>query len=184
MLKEIRLNDRILKYDLQYKNVKNINLRIKPDGTVNVSANKRVPQGAVDNFIISKADFIFKALDRCANIRNSPPRQYFAEEEICGVITRLCEKIYPHFEKSGIKYPEIKFKRMVSQWGNCRAQKGILTFNINLMYAPCECIEYVVAHEFTHFLVLNHSNAFYAELSKVMPDWKMRQQKLKEIFLR
>lgn len=184
MIKVINLKEKTIKYDLQYKKVKNINLRIKPDGSINVSTNKRVPQKVIDEFILSKADFILKALDKCANRSKEPPVQYFTEDKIRDVILELCEKIYPCFEKSGVKYPTIKFRRMVSQWGNCHSQKGILTFNTNLMHAPIECIEYVVAHEFTHFLEPNHSSGFYDELTKIMPDWKARRQKLKGISTR
>ena len=70
---------------------------------------------------------------------------------------------------------------MVSRWGSCNPTKGILTFNINLMYAPFECIEYVVLHEFTHFLQPNHSAKFYYELEKVFPNWRDCRKKLKEI---
>ena len=184
MSKQIKLNDKIIEYDLQYKKVKNINLRIKPDGSIHVSSNKRVPQKIVDEFILSKADFILKALYKYANRAEEPRVQYFAEHEIRDVILELCEKVYPYFEKLGVKYPTIKFRRMVSQWGNCHSQKGVLTFNTNLMYAPIECIEYVVAHEFTHFLQPNHSSKFYDELTKIMPDWKARRQKLKNISIR
>lgn len=184
MIKVINLKGKTIEYNLQYKKVKNINLRIKPDSSIYVSASKRVPQKVIDEFILSKADFILKALDKCANSLKEPRVQYFSEDEIREVILELCEKIYPCFEKIGVKYPTIKFRRMVSQWGNCHSQKGILTFNINLMYAPIECIEYVVAHEFTHFLEPNHSSGFYDELTKIMPDWKARRQKLKGISTR
>lgn len=184
MDKIIFVNNKIIKYDLQYKKVKNINLRIKPDGSIHVSASKRVSQKVIDEFILSKADFILKALDKYANRTEKPRVQYFAEDEIRGFILELCEKIHPYFEKFGVQYPTIKFRRMVSQWGNCHSQKGVLTFNTNLMYAPIECIEYVIAHEFTHFLQPNHSSKFYDELAKIMPDWKTRRQKLKSISIR
>ena len=183
MVKEIQLKEKILTYDLQYKDVKNINLRIKPDGVIHVSANRRVPQQVIDDFITSKADFILKALAQSVDRMNFPQKQYFSEHEICNVIIALCEKMYPYFKKLGVRYPAIKFRRMASQWGNCHTAKGILTFNINLMYAPMECIEYVVAHEFTHFLVPNHSEKFYEALSKIMPDWKLRRKQLKEIII-
>jgi predicted metal-dependent hydrolase len=47
-----------------------------------------------------------------------------------------------------------------------------------LLEAPVQCIEYVVAHEFTHFLEANHSRNFYKKLEAVMPDWKARKNKL------
>ena len=46
---------RRIAYDLQIKKVKNVNMRIKPDGTVNVSANQRVPKKLIDDFVLSKA---------------------------------------------------------------------------------------------------------------------------------
>ena len=138
----------------------------------------------IDDFMNSKADFIFRALDKYASIKALPQTQYFSENEVCDIILAICEKLYPHFMKSGIKRPIVKFRRMVSQWGSCHTKKGILTFNTNLMYAPTECIEYVAAHEFTHFLVPNHSDRFYSELSKIMPDWKARRQKLKKISIK
>ena len=184
MNREIILGDRTIKYDLQYKKVKNINLRIKPDGSINVSVNKRVPQKVIDEFIISKADFIVRALEKYKNIPATVQKQYFTEDEVKEQIHDLCNKAFPYYEKRGIKYPEIKFRKMVSRWGSCHTKKGILTFSTNLMYAPAECIEYVVWHEFTHFLQPNHSSKFYDELAKVYPNWKECRKKLKEISIR
>lgn len=181
MIKEIVLNDRKIQYNLQYKKVKNINLRIKADKTVNVSANLFVSQKAIEKFLLSKSDFIIKALEKEKTLVK---KQYFTEDEICDVILKLCKSVYPYFEEKGIKYPLIKFRKMVSQWGNCNFVKGVLTFNTALMYAPPECIEYVVMHEFTHFIVKNHSKSFYEELSKICPQWKSRKKELSEIFIR
>ena len=183
MNKIIVLNNRRISYIFEYKNVKNINLRIRSDGSIFVSANKRVPEKIVVGFILSKADFILKALEKYESIPYNTLIQYFSEEEIRDVVICICKKVYPYFEKFGIKYPEIKFRKMVSRWGSCHPQKGILTFNLNLMYTPLECIEYVVLHEFTHFLQPNHSKKFYMELEKVCPDWKKCRENLKGVSL-
>ncbi len=179
MIRKVFLGDCEIEYNLQYKNVKNINLRIKPDGSIHVSANRLVPQRVIDDFLLSRSEFLLKALERYKNL--APPKQYFKENEIRDVILTLCKQVYPYFEGRGVKYPEIKFRAMVSRWGSCHTQKRILTFNTNLMYAPRECIEYVVFHEFTHFLEANHSARFYNELAKVCPDWKEKRRKLREI---
>lgn len=184
MNREIILGDRTIKYDLQYKKVKNINLRIKPDGSINVSANKKVPQKVIDDFIISKAEFILRALEKYKRETAKEQRQYYTEDEVKELTLDLCDKVYPYYQKRGVRYPEIKFRKMVSRWGSCHTKKGILTFSTNLMYAPAECIEYVVWHEFTHFLQPNHSTRFYDELAKVCPNWKECRKKLKEISIR
>jgi len=169
-------------YDLERKRVKNINLRIKPDGSVHVSAHRLVPQSVIDEFVLSRAELILRAQ---ARMQARPARmQHFSENEIRELVLALCKKVYPYYERLGITFPQIRFRKMVSQWGNCRAKEGILTFNTALMYVPYACIEYVVLHEFTHFLEQNHSKAFYSELEKVCPDWKMLRKQLKEISLR
>ena len=182
MLKTIDLKGQTITYELNYKKVKNINLRISGDGKISVSANRFVSVRVIEDFLQSKADFILKALAK--TIIHTPLKQYFAETEIRNVILGLCNKAYPYFEKRGISYPTIKFHKMVSQWGNCRSREGVLTFNLNLMYAPIECVEYVVLHEFTHFLQANHSKLFYDELEKVCPEWKERRKILKTIALK
>ena len=184
MIKEIHLKDRKIEYELQYKTVKNINLRVKPDGKVCVSASRRVSVEFIEKFMQSKADFILKALEKYDAMKVDPLKEYFSEKEIRELILKMCKEAYPYYEAKGVLYPEIRFRRMVSRWGSCMPTKGVLTFNTNLMYAPKECAEYVVLHEFTHFLQANHSSEFYMELSKVCPDWKKRKNMLKGIVLR
>lgn len=90
-------------------------------------------------------------------------------------IEATCENVYPKFKKYGVTYPQLKFRNMVSRWGSCQPKRGSLTFNISLVEAPMSCIEYVVTHEFTHFLHPNHSKNFYQTLSMFMPDWQDRK---------
>lgn len=49
-------------YEFTAKNVKNINMRIKPNLKVIVSANPRVAKERVDSFVVSKGDFILRAI--------------------------------------------------------------------------------------------------------------------------
>ena len=99
------------------------------------------------------------------------------EQAIC----HMCRAVYPIFEAKNIAFPrEIRFRQMVSQWGNCRPAQGILTFNLRLLAAPPRCIEYVVFHEFTHFLYPNHAKAFYDFIAAEIPDWKELENALQK----
>lgn len=53
-----------IQYELTRKPVKNINLRVKEDGTVRVSANNRISVRRIEDFIISEQAFVKKALER------------------------------------------------------------------------------------------------------------------------
>ena len=93
MTKTINLNGKTIQYELTYKKVKNINLRIKPDGTVFVSASRRVAQKIIDDFLISKADFIRNALKKYQSRENKPLIKYFEESEAEQAILNLCNRI-------------------------------------------------------------------------------------------
>ena len=90
-------------------------------------------------------------------------------------VENCCRKIFPYFEKMGVKWPQIKIRSMVSRWGSCHPTKGILTFARQLSEVPTSCLEYVVVHEFAHFIHPNHSPAFHQFLAEAMPDWKQRK---------
>ncbi|MBQ8541653.1 MAG: DUF45 domain-containing protein [Clostridia bacterium] len=158
--------------------MKNINLRIKGDGSVHVSANRRTPLDAIEDFMHKKAHLILKAIDNC---QKSELKEYFTEDDLKRFILLSCERVYPYYAEKGIAKPEVKFRKMVSKWGCCNITKKTITFSTNLKFAPAECVMYVIWHEFTHLLVPNHSKAFYLELEKVCPDWKGCRQKMKGI---
>ena len=233
MIKEIVLNGKRIEYDLQRKDVKNINLRIKADRTIFLSANFRVSQEVIEEFIESKSEYILKALDHYEELAKYAPKpkryvdgetfrvlghdrrlkvidgkrnkvEYdesyitltvknssdFSQKKklidrwlmsICkDTIQSLCDAIYPKFQKYGVAYPTIRYRNMVSRWGSCQPKRCILTFNYALVEAPISCIEYVVVHEFTHFLHPNHSKKFYQQLAMFMPDWEERKKILEK----
>lgn len=99
------------------------------------------------------------------------------------VFLEICKEIYPLFKTYGVKYPLVKIRSMKSRWGSCQPQKGIITLNSKMIAAPREAIEYVVLHEFAHFIHPNHSKDFYGLVETLMPDWKQRKAMLQEIEL-
>jgi len=48
------------------------------------------------------------------------------------------------------------------------------------MLAPPEVLDGVVVHELCHIKQMNHSAAFYREVSRILPDYKERNKWLKE----
>ena len=72
---------RTVTYTLTRKRVKNLNLRVRPDGSVAVSAAQRVPAGCVDDFVRAKSPLIFRALDRMT-AEKPPPRRYLTGEAV------------------------------------------------------------------------------------------------------
>lgn len=97
------------------------------------------------------------------------------------VFEEICEEIYPLVKPYGVKYPLIKIRDMKTRWGSCQPGKGVVTLNGKMIAAPREAIEYVVLHEFAHFIHPNHSKDFYHLVESLMPDWKARKSLLQGI---
>ena len=97
------------------------------------------------------------------------------------LLLNICRQYYPYFEPYGIAFPKISFRHMTSRWGSCRPRNQAVTLNTALIKAPKEAAEYIVVHEFTHFLHPDHSRSFYEAVARVMPDWKERRQLLRHV---
>lgn len=107
-------------------------------------------------------------------------KKWFSKMQV-EIFLEICKEIYPLFQPYGVKYPLVKIRNMKSRWGSCQPQKRIITLNGKMIAAPREAIEYVVLHEFAHFIHPNHSKDFYGLVEKMMPDWKERKAMLQGI---
>jgi predicted metal-dependent hydrolase len=47
------------------------------------------------------------------------------------------------------------------------------------MMAPLTIIDYIVVHELAHLIHSNHTQAFWNEVDKVMPDYQERKEWLR-----
>lgn len=66
-----------------------------------------------------------------------------------------------------------------SRWGSC-TEAGRLMFSWRLVMAPPEVLRYVVAHEVAHLVELNHSPAFWRQVGRLDPDWRLWRHWLRE----
>ena len=86
----------------------------------------------------------------------------------------------PHFSRYGITAPELRIRKMKSQWGSCTPE-GRITLNLKLIRAPQHLIDYVIVHELCHLVELNHGEGFYKLLSRVMPEWERYRERLNQV---
>lgn len=230
MLCELQKDGWVLRYEWEKKPVKNLNLRVRQDGSVYVSSARWVSQKVVEDFILSRRTLIESARQRLTEQR--PPEEEALRDgtvlpclgkplrllistgqkeaavlqgdtllltlrhpEDSKAIRRLfdrwwndaCQQLFsalinrwmPVFRESySIPSPSLRLRSMSSRWGSCQPRTGIVTLNKRLLHAPQECIEYVVVHELAHFVHADHSPAFHAVVTKMLPDWKIRRKLL------
>lgn len=75
--------------------------------------------------------------------------------------------------------PQLVIRRMKSRWGSC-GTNGVITLNLKLIQVDETLLDYVIVHELCHLIEHNHSKNYYALLSRMMPDWQERRQRLNE----
>jgi predicted metal-dependent hydrolase len=78
----------------------------------------------------------------------------------------------------GLKYASIKVNSATTRWGSC-GYKDTLNFTWRLIMAPLRVVDYVVVHELMHLKQKNHSKAFWAEVARIVPDYKKDERWLK-----
>ena len=183
MIREVEYNGTSIKYNLTRKRVKNINLRIKPDCSVEVSANNRVSLKYLDEFIIKKGDFILKAFEDFENKKAIELSPKYSYEEFETYVSERFGITYSMFKKFRIDRPQLKFRKMKSRWGSCNYVKCIITLNKNLIYCTKEQIDYVIIHEFAHLVVPNHSKDFYNIVSEFCPEYKRIRKEMAGILI-
>lgn len=76
------------------------------------------------------------------------------------------------------QHPEIKVNYMTSKWGVCYTARNKIVLSTRLIHYPVECTEYVLLHEYCHFIEPNHSPRFWYLVESYMPDYKKWKQLL------
>ena len=61
--------------------------------------------------------------------------------------------------------------RLRRQGGSCSPQ-GAVILNPQLVKAPRECVDHVIAHELCRLKEHNHSKRYYGLLKEITPGWE------------
>ena len=128
MLRQIILDGKTLEYELTRKRVRNINLRINPDGSVKVSCPARTSVAEVESFLRSESAFIFRSLAKVnSRIDNAARPSTYEDGEQVKVFGELCTlHVNAGFPFKGVRYsyPDIyvcsdspeKTQRLYEKW--------------------------------------------------------------------
>ena len=155
-------------------------IQITADGQVVVRCPHRVTDRQVARLLDSRRDWLEQHL---ARVRAAAPLPPFSAEELKALGQQARRDIPPRVERFArqldVDYGRITLRCQRTRWGSCSG-KGNLNFNCLLMLVPEEVRDYVVVHELCHRKQLNHSPAFWAEVERVMPEWRTHRRWLKE----
>ena len=162
---------------------KTLALQVKEGGEVVVRAPLYVRQREIRSFVEEHLDWIEKQqrrLEAAAAVRAQI--EPLSESELTRLSraarTDLSERAMYFAPRIGVTYGRISIRHQKTKWGSC-SSKGNLNFNCLLMLAPEEVRDYVVVHELCHRKQMNHSPAFWAEVERILPDYREARRWLK-----
>ena len=167
-----------LRYRLVRSARKTLAIQIRPDGEVIVRAPKRMPRAEIERFVSGKREWITRHV-----AEQTAPLPGFTEEELHALAQRaktvIPARVAYYAPIVGVTYGNITIRHQRTRWGSCSSQ-GNLNFNCLLMLAPEKVIDYVVVHELCHRKEMNHSPKFWAEVERILPDYRERRRWLRE----
>ena len=78
-----------------------------------------------------------------------------------------CEKRVPFYtQKINKRFSKITIRNTSSRFGSC-SSFGALSFSLSLGVMPLWVVDYVIAHEVSHLVEMNHSAAFWEIVEKI-----------------
>lgn len=92
-------------------------------------------------------------------------------------LKHLCAVTDKYARMLGVEYKSLKIREMHKRWGS-GGRTGKLAFNWRVIMAPKRLVEYVVAHEVCHLKYDDHSERFWSQLARLMPDYERRRTEL------
>lgn len=165
-----------LTYVLVKKRIKNLNLRLDRRGVATVSIPLACPEERADAWVREKSGWIFA--HQPAAVPDLLPE---VDRKTCLVmLEESVRRVYPLVAGQGVPYPQVRVRKMKSQWGNCHYRQEYITLNTALARCPQSLRDYVALHELVHFLCHDHGPGFYAAMDARMPDWRQRRRQLKD----
>lgn len=166
------------------KKSKRITIRVKPDGTVSVSAPKKFPKFLISMYVRQKKQWILdaveKVLKQTKGVRLSRSEERAQYIEYKNKALKLVTERLKHFNTFyNFTYHKITIRNQKSRWGSCSVH-GNLNFTYKIALLPQHLADYIIVHELCHRGEFNHSQKFWQLVERTMPDWKLYRKELHE----
>lgn len=159
-------------------------IKITADMQIVVFVPLYVSDNEIERLVISKSKWIDEHMLKVqSTIDERSKLEKITFEQIKELADQAVEyipkRVKYYAEKENFVYNKITIKNLVSRWGSC-STKGNLNFNCLLMLTPDYVIDYIVVHELCHLREMNHSEKFWTEVEKIMPDYQRAELWLKQ----
>jgi predicted metal-dependent hydrolase len=99
-------------------------------------------------------------------------REWYKQQAAARIIADRLPALAGRFN---LQYNKVSIKSQKSRWASC-SKKRNLHFNLLLVAAPPEVIDYVIIHELMHLIEFDHSSQFWQLVEEADPDYKKHRE--------
>ncbi len=160
-----------------------LSAEIKKDGSILVRAPFFCSTRLIDAFIKNNEEKILKKQKEMLSL---PKPAVITKEKREEMRKFAKENILPRVDviskRTGLSYESVRITSARTRFGSCSG-KNRISLSLFLSLADEKEIDYVILHELCHTKEHNHSKRFYHLVESFMPDWKERENRLKEIVI-
>lgn len=93
-------------------------------------------------------------------------------------LEKVRERIVHYQRYFNVEPTDIKVKEQKKRWASCTSKRELL-FNWRCAMAPSWVLDYVVVHEMSHMLIMDHSKDFWSLVEHIIPDYEKHREWLK-----
>lgn len=93
-------------------------------------------------------------------------------------LERITKRVNYFASKVDVTAGTIQIKELGYRWASCM-KNGDLHFHWKCLMAPLTVIDYIIVHELCHLHHRDHSEAFWNEVDKILPDYRERKEWLR-----
>lgn len=162
-----------------------LRIMIKLGGEVIVSAPRFVLMRTIEEFLLNHRDWLLQKV-QVAKEQHKKQKENYTQSSLSANSARA-RKLATDKSKYfaglyGVNFNRISIKNQSTQWGSCSSKKN-LNFNYRIVFLPPELVDYVVVHEICHLIEMNHSERFWKQVARTIPDYKTRKLALRRTHL-
>ena len=192
MKNTITLNSQKIPYQKRYsKRAKNIRISIQNGELILTipkpwffQSKESIEKRALD-FLKSKTDWILKHLPHpspllweereFSDLQNYSREHYLKYKEEARI---LCEQKCKFWaERMWVSYNRIAIKSLKTKWGSCSSKKN-LNFNYKILFLSPKDQDYLIVHELSHLVHMNHSEKFWDLVCETLGSREFRRYKI------
>ena len=94
-------------------------------------------------------------------------------------LARIEQRVSHFAPRVGVQPGEVLVKELGYRWASC-FPSGAMHFHWKCLMAPLTVIDYIVVHELCHMRHRDHSDTFWNEVDKVLPQYRERKEWLRQ----